>query len=90
MNCFLNNKTILLNRNKDKLTLVINRNLLEKNQFKIQRNESKNYTMPTNRRPCGGTTCFKVARKGMLAFTELGECEVLGFVSCGGCREKKQ
>ena len=38
---------------------------------------------------CGGTTCFKVAKEGKLAFTQLGECEIVGFVSCGGCPGKK-
>lgn len=38
---------------------------------------------------CPGTTCFKVAAKGKIAFAEYGECEVIGFVSCGGCPGKR-
>ncbi|MBC35832.1 MAG: CGGC domain-containing protein [Bacteroidetes bacterium] len=38
---------------------------------------------------CGGTTCFKVAETGKIAFQETGPVEVIGFVSCGGCPGKK-
>ena len=33
---------------------------------------------------CPGTTDFKCASEGKLAFEEFGPCEVVGFVSCGG------
>ena len=38
---------------------------------------------------CPGTTDFKVASAGKLAFEEIGESEVVGFVSCGGCPGKR-
>jgi predicted metal-binding protein len=38
---------------------------------------------------CPGTTDFKVAATGKSAFQEIGESEVIGFVSCGGCPGKK-
>ncbi|WP_243345407.1 CGGC domain-containing protein [Parabacteroides sp. FAFU027] len=38
---------------------------------------------------CPGTTCFKVATEGKLAFKEAGASEVVGFVTCGGCPGKK-
>lgn len=38
---------------------------------------------------CPGTTDFKVASTGTLAFQEIGPCEVVGFVSCGGCPGKR-
>lgn len=38
---------------------------------------------------CPGTTDFKVAKDGKMAFADFGECEVIGFVSCGGCPGKK-
>lgn len=38
---------------------------------------------------CPGTTCFHVAKQGKLAFEELGSCEIVGFVTCGGCPGKK-
>lgn len=38
---------------------------------------------------CGGATDFKVAYMGIKAFAEFGQCEVIGFVSCGGCPGKK-
>ncbi|MFZ2629970.1 MAG: CGGC domain-containing protein [Desulfosalsimonadaceae bacterium] len=38
---------------------------------------------------CPGTTDFKVASEGKLAFQEIGQCEVVGFVSCGGCPGKR-
>lgn len=38
---------------------------------------------------CPGTTDFKVAAEGKLAFQEIGSSEVVGFVSCGGCPGKK-
>ena len=34
---------------------------------------------------CPGTTDFSFAAQGKGAFEELGPCEVIGFVSCGGC-----
>lgn len=38
---------------------------------------------------CPGTTDFAMARSGKLAFEEIGPCEVVGFVSCGGCPGKR-
>lgn len=38
---------------------------------------------------CPGTTCLKVAKDGKLAFSEIKQSEVVGFVSCGGCPGKK-
>lgn len=38
---------------------------------------------------CPGTACFKVATGGKLAFEEFGECEIIGFVTCGGCPGKR-
>jgi len=38
---------------------------------------------------CPGTTDFKVASKGKLAFEDTGPVEIAGFVSCGGCPGKK-
>lgn len=38
---------------------------------------------------CPGTTDFKVALQGKLAFEETGPVEVVGFISCGGCPGKK-
>ena len=38
---------------------------------------------------CPGTTDFKIAREGTLAFTETGPVEIIGFTSCGGCCGKK-
>ncbi|MBF0226499.1 MAG: CGGC domain-containing protein [Desulfobacterales bacterium] len=38
---------------------------------------------------CPGTTDFKIASEGKLAFQEFGPCEIIGFVSCGGCPGKK-
>ena len=38
---------------------------------------------------CPGTTDFKVATEGKLAFEETGPVEITGFVSCGGCPGKK-
>ncbi|MDH8701602.1 putative metal-binding protein [Dysgonomonadaceae bacterium PH5-43] len=38
---------------------------------------------------CPGTTCLKVATKGKIAFADYGECEIVGFVSCGGCPGKR-
>ncbi|MDO5484518.1 MAG: CGGC domain-containing protein [Desulfovibrionaceae bacterium] len=38
---------------------------------------------------CPGTTDFVCALKGKGAFEELGPCEVIGFVSCGGCPGKR-
>jgi predicted metal-binding protein len=38
---------------------------------------------------CPGTTDFKIAREGTLAFTETGPVEMIGFISCGGCCGKK-
>ncbi len=38
---------------------------------------------------CGGTTDFKIAREGKLAFKETGPVEIVGFVSCGGCPGKR-
>ncbi|MCC7566379.1 MAG: CGGC domain-containing protein [Methanomicrobiaceae archaeon] len=38
---------------------------------------------------CPGTTDFRIAREGTLAFAETGPVEIVGFVSCGGCCGKK-
>ncbi len=38
---------------------------------------------------CPGTTDFKTALSGKLAFEPFGACEVMGFVSCGGCPGKR-
>ena len=38
---------------------------------------------------CPGTTDFSFAAQGKGAFEELGPCEVIGFVSCGGCPGKR-
>jgi predicted metal-binding protein len=38
---------------------------------------------------CPGTTDFKVAAEGKLAFEETGPVQVVGFVSCGGCPGKR-
>lgn len=38
---------------------------------------------------CPGTTDFKVATEGKLAFASLGPVEIVGFISCGGCPGKR-
>jgi predicted metal-binding protein len=38
---------------------------------------------------CPGTTDFKVASQGKLAFEKTGPVEIIGFVNCGGCPGKK-
>lgn len=38
---------------------------------------------------CPGTTDFKCAGAGTFAFEPYGPCEVVGFVSCGGCPGKR-
>ena len=38
---------------------------------------------------CPGTTDFKIAAAGKLAFKETGPVEIVGFVSCGGCPGKR-
>jgi len=38
---------------------------------------------------CPGTACFKVTSEGKLAFADIGGCEVVGFVTCGGCPGKR-
>lgn len=38
---------------------------------------------------CPGTTDFKVAAEGKLAFEETGPVQIVGFVSCGGCPGKR-
>lgn len=38
---------------------------------------------------CPGTTCLKAVKGGRFAFAEYGECEIVGFVSCGGCPGKR-
>ncbi len=37
---------------------------------------------------CPGTTDFLSAAQGKGAFEPLGECQIVGFVSCGGCPGK--
>jgi len=34
---------------------------------------------------CPGTNDFRVVSKGLKAFESLGQCEIVGFISCGGC-----
>lgn len=38
---------------------------------------------------CPGNTDFKVATSGKMAFEQIGACEVVGFVTCGGCPGKR-
>jgi len=38
---------------------------------------------------CPGTTDFKVASEGKLAFEGMGPATIVGFVSCGGCPGKR-
>jgi predicted metal-binding protein len=38
---------------------------------------------------CPGTTDFKVAKDGRLAFEATGPVEITGFISCGGCPGKR-
>lgn len=38
---------------------------------------------------CPGTTDFKIAKEGTMAFEETGPVEIVGFLSCGGCSGKK-
>lgn len=38
---------------------------------------------------CCGDICFQVSRRGKQAFHGLGQVEVVGFASCGGCPGKK-
>ena len=38
---------------------------------------------------CPGTTDFKVANSGTMAFEQTGPVEIVGFVSCGGCPGKR-
>lgn len=38
---------------------------------------------------CPGTSDFKVASEGKLAFKDIGTSEIIGFVSCGGCPGKR-
>lgn len=38
---------------------------------------------------CPGTTDFKVAQHGKGVFEEVGQVEVVGFISCGGCPGKR-
>ena len=38
---------------------------------------------------CGGTSDFACAAKGKGSFEPYGACEVVGFVSCGGCPGKR-
>lgn len=38
---------------------------------------------------CPGTTDFKVAAQGKLAFEKTGPVEIVGFISCGGCPGKR-
>lgn len=34
---------------------------------------------------CPGTNDFRAAANGLKAFETVGNCEVIGFISCGGC-----
>lgn len=38
---------------------------------------------------CPGTMDFVAAKKGIQAFEPFGPCEIIGFVSCGGCPGKR-
>ena len=38
---------------------------------------------------CPGSTDFATVAKGKGAFEDLGPCEIVGFVSCGGCPGKR-
>ena len=38
---------------------------------------------------CPGTTDFKVAQAGKLAFEQTGTVDIVGFLSCGGCPGKR-
>ena len=38
---------------------------------------------------CPGTSDFKAAASGKLAFESTGPVEIVGFVSCGGCPGKR-
>lgn len=38
---------------------------------------------------CPGSTDFKIASEGKMAFFETGPVEIIGFVSCGGCPGKR-
>ena len=38
---------------------------------------------------CPGSTDFKVAKEGKMAFEETGPVQIVGFVSCGGCPGKR-
>lgn len=38
---------------------------------------------------CPGTTDFVTAAKGKGSFEAFGECQIVGFVSCGGCPGKR-
>ncbi len=38
---------------------------------------------------CPGTSCFKVAKGGKLAFEKTGPVEIVGVLSCGGCPGKR-
>ncbi|XPV76030.1 MAG: CGGC domain-containing protein [Desulfovibrio sp.] len=38
---------------------------------------------------CPGTSDFKVAAANKGAFVNMGEVEIVGFVSCGGCPGKR-
>lgn len=38
---------------------------------------------------CPATTCLACAAHGKGSFEQLGECQVVGVVSCGGCPGKR-
>ncbi len=38
---------------------------------------------------CPGTSCFRSALNGEKGFESVGPCEIIGFVTCGGCPGKK-
>lgn len=38
---------------------------------------------------CPGTTDFRIARDGTMAFSETGPVEIIGFTTCGGCSGKR-
>jgi len=38
---------------------------------------------------CPGTKCLAYARDGKEAYQEMGNVDIVGFISCGGCPGKK-
>jgi predicted metal-binding protein len=59
--------------------------LIKKEELSVY--ESWNYSLSID--TCPGSTDFKVAKEGTMAFKETGPVENIGFLSCGGCSGKK-